>query len=123
MNDITLPQATQNQWQYVYEATISIYDEYDHHLTNASDKDKFLFVIEQEKWQHAYTQTGLTHLLQGLWLPIAYYDNDIEKLLVGWDVKPTAKNIVNYYSVLAFRILQVLKVINNDIKLQKLLNK
>lgn len=112
------------QYKYVFDAVVEHFDELDNTgIVAVDDNAKFKRVIDSYKVDHQYTQDGYQHLLQGLLFNVAFKNLEIEKLLWSWGVKPTDKKIINYWQVLAFRVLKLYNAIDNDARVEKLLTK
>lgn len=90
----------------------------DNERTFADDKERVNYLWDVQlvpmlcasyPTMHAVTE----YFLRGVGLnTIAIYNCDIENLLQSWGIKPTDKNVENYWSCMATRFIQLHSILN-----------
>lgn len=109
----------------IYEYLINCIDLSDYAI-DTKDMTKKLIICQLISIIQNETQTKATNItpkilenwLRGLsCVKIEFWDYKISDLLVLWNIKPTNKNINNYWTVMSFRLYQMIDFYLNSKKL------
>lgn len=74
-------------------------------------------IAKKEIQTNVLTQKTIENWLRGLsCCNIEFWDYKISDLLVSWNIKPTQKNIENYWNVMSYRLLQMFNALDNNKK-------
>lgn len=107
-----------NQFAYLLDCIENSSIITDSERTFADDKERINYIwdVQLVPMVDACTptmQSTIEHWLRGLGLnTIAIYNHEIEDLFKEWGIKPTEKNIDNYWSVMAYRLIQLHTILN-----------